>query len=357
MRIALVCPYDLDMPGGVQTQCRTIATALAGRAHEVLLVGAGRARERVGPYRTRTVGISVAIAANGSRAPVALTPDAAVRTIQVLRGFAPDVVHLHEPFAPLIGPATLLGARAPIVGTFHRAGAGRGFRLAGALLRPLGARIDRATAVSASAAATARAFLGEGHAFETIPNALDVAAWRAPPPTQERSGLVFVGRHEERKGLAVLLEALAQLDCDVPLRVVGDGPQTNALRARARGDGRIVFLGTLDESGVRAELRRAAIYVAPSLGGESFGVVLLEAMAAGAAVVASDIAGYRAAAGDGACFVAPGVTAPLAGALEALLVSPERRAALVARGSARVASFDIAVVLPAYEALYQAVQR
>ncbi|HLI43719.1 MAG TPA: glycosyltransferase family 4 protein [Acidimicrobiales bacterium] len=374
MRVALVCGYDWAVPGGVQQQVGSIAGALARRGHEVTVVtpsgrppaGAGEAYEVVG------IGGTVGVRANGSVAPVAPSPGAMARAIQALRRADPDVVHVHEPLVP--GPplaAALAGPR-PIVATFHRAGADALYLAEGVALGPLVARRTAvATAVSTAAAATARRVLGRrlGELVE-IGNGVDLtrygeararrlAAGAAAGPYKDgsRPRVVFVGRHEPRKGAAVFVEAVRQLSLDLDAVVAGEGPETPALRRLAAGDERLRFVGAPDDAALAELVASCDVAVAPSLGGESFGMVLLEAMAAGTAVVASDIPGYRAAAAGAAVHVDPGDAAALAGALASVLADHRLRADLVERGRLRAEQLSIEVVADRYLECYEAARR
>ena len=334
MRIGLVSPYSLSVPGGVQGQVLGLARALRAQGHEAQVLGPcdGPPPE---PGVT-PLGNSVPLAANGSVAPIAPDLPCALRTIRALRDEGFDVVHLHEPLVP--GPcmtsATI--ADAPLVGTFHAAGTSASYRWGARPLRWLAGRLDVRCAVSERAAALAREHLGGS--YDLLFNGIEVEhfAKAAPWPT-EGPTVLFVGRHEERKGLAVLLEALASLPPTVHLWVAGRGPETERLQSATAGDVRVAWLGRIDDEERARRLRGADVVCAPSLHGESFGVVLLEAMAAGTPVVASDLAGYRnVARGDReALLVPPGDPRALATALQRVLDDASCAAELVAAGTAR----------------------
>jgi len=340
VRIGLVCPYSLTLPGGVQGQVLGLARALRALGHPTRVLGPSD-----GPppeVGITPVGTSMALAANGSLAPIAPAPATTRRTLAAVAREAFDVVHLHEPLVP--GPclATLVVADLPLVGTFHAAGVSAAYRWAG---RPLGwaaGRLSRRCAVSEAAAALAGRHLG-GH-YDVLPNGVDVAhfAGAEPWPTDGPT-VLFLGRHEPRKGLAVLVEALPRLAAAVRVWVAGDGPETARLRAATAGDPRVQWLGRIDDGERASRLRSAHVLCAPSLHGESFGVVLLEAMAAGAAVVASDLTGYAAVARPGreGLLVPPGDATALAVAITSVLEEPERAAALVAGGRARAEELSL----------------
>lgn len=316
MRVALVCPYSLTRPGGVQGQVLGLARALDTAGHDVLVVAPDDARppglERApdGPSRY-AAGSSTRVQANGSVAPVALDPRAAWRARRAVAGFGAEVVHLHEPFAPAVGYGVLLEHALPSVGTYHRAGEGRGYRLAAPLARWADARLDVRCAVSEAAASTVAAVVGR-RPVEVLFNGVEVDRFAgAAPVPSDAPAILFLGRHERRKGLEVLLEAYRRAEwpegvAHPVLWVAGDGPETAGLRRRFAGVSGVEWLGVLPDAEVPGRLAGASVLCAPALGGESFGMVLLEAMAAGCAVVASDIPGYRAAAGGHAALVPPG---------------------------------------------------
>lgn len=325
MRVALVCPYSLSRPGGVQGQVLGLARALHAAGHDVLVVAPddtrppGLERSSDGPSRF-TAGPSTGVQANGSVAPVALDPRAAWRARRAVARYGAEVVHLHEPFAPAVGYGVLVEHALPSVGTYHRAGEGRGYRLAAPLARWADGRLDVRCAVSDAAAATVAAVVGR-RPVEVLFNGVEVDRFGgAAPVPSEAPAILFLGRHERRKGLEVLLEAFRRARwpegmAHPVLWVAGDGPETAGLRRRFAGVPGVEWLGVLPDAQVPGRLAGASVLCAPALGGESFGMVLLEAMAAGCAVVASDIPGYRAAAGGHAALVAPGEPEALAVAL------------------------------------------
>lgn len=363
MRVALVCPYSISLPGGVQGQVLGLAAALERRGCAVALVapwdppedGASLHVEVAPRVQLIAAGTSLRVPVNGSRAPVALGPLSTWRAVRALTSWRPDVVHVHEPFVPGAALAALVARPAPVIGTFHRSGSGVLYRAARPLARAAFALLDDAVAVSGAARATLEEVLGGvPPRCDVVANGVDLERFEhaAPWPT-EGPTLVFTGRHERRKGLAVLLEAFAALPGDVRLWVVSSGPETASLRSRFAADRRVEWCGRLSDAELARRLAGADLCVAPSLGGESFGVVLLEAMAAGTAVVASDIEGYRLAAGDAARLVPPGDSAALAGALRHLLGDTPARAALVAAGRARAAECSLGQVAQRYAARYE----
>ena len=341
MRIGLVCPYSLTVPGGVQAQVLGLARTLRAHGERVRVLAPCD-----GPPPDAGVtplGNSVPTATNGSVAPLAPDPSAQLRTIRALRDEAFDVLHLHEPLAPGPTMTSLLFRNAPIVGTFHRAGDSAAYTLARPGVRWLAKRLDLKVAVSKDARATAIKALGPGD-YELLFNGIEVERFaKATPYPTEGPTILFVGRHEERKGLAVLLDALAHLPAEVRVWVGGTGPQTDELRARHGGDPRIEWLGRLTDADVAARMRGADVFCAPSLHGESFGVVLLEAMAAGAVVVASRLAGYTNVATDGvdALLTQPGDAEALASTLRKALGDEALRAELTATAERRAQEFSM----------------
>ncbi|MGO9583786.1 MAG: glycosyltransferase family 4 protein [Acidimicrobiales bacterium] len=362
MRIALVCPYSCTVPGGVQTQVLALARALRSRGDEVAVLAPAETARMAGRLDEAAldgavfikVGTGTPVSVNGSRAPVSPWPATMSRTLAALRSCAPQVVHVHEPFVP--GPtlaAVLTGPR-PIVATFHRSGVDLAYRVYGHLVGPFSRRLDAAFAVSEEAASTARACLGRlPGPIRIVPNGVEVRRFASTDPWPSSGPtVVFIGRHERRKGLEVLLEAFALLPASTHLWVLGDGPETGRLRARFGSDPRMEWPGPVDDDERARRLAGADVLVAPSLGGESFGMVLLEAMAAGTAVVASDLPGYRLAAAGAARLVPAGDRTALAEAVAGLLGDDAEREALCRRGRARAGECDKGAVADSYRDVY-----
>jgi phosphatidyl-myo-inositol alpha-mannosyltransferase len=329
LRIALVCPYSLSRPGGVQGQVLGLARSLGARGQAVTVFapvdGTGVTPDGAEVVAT---GSSVSLPANGAVAPVTLSLRAVARGVRAIRAGGFQVVHVHEPFTPGLPYGLLVGRHLPpLVATFHRSGGSPFYTMLRPVTRRLAERLAVRCAVSEAARATASAALGGR--YEVLFNGVEMDRFNGvePWPT-DRPTVLFLGRHEPRKGLQVLLQAFDRLDrwgsddqggsdpSPPPvLWIAGDGPQTASLRRDHPESSSIRWLGVLSEQEKIRRLTGADVLCAPSLGGESFGMVLVEAMAARTMVVASDIDGYRDAAGGHAVLVPPGDARSLAGAL------------------------------------------
>jgi phosphatidylinositol alpha-mannosyltransferase len=300
-----------------------------------------------------SVGPSVEWESNGSIAPIAASSTATKRTIAALRDVRPDVVHLHEPAVPGPSLSSLMGCDLPMVGTFHSSGDVLPAEWMKPPLKGLMQRLAVAVAVSDAAAETADECYGVDDA-RVLWNGIDVERFAHVEPVRSPvPAVLFVGRHEDRKGLGVLLDAWTGLDRDAVLWVIGSGPQSHELRARRTP--RVEWLGTVPDRELAGRLRGATVFCAPSTHGESFGIVLLEAMAARTAVVASAIDGYSNVARPRreAVLVPPGDADALCGALREVLDDAALRARLVEAGSARAASFSMRRLAEAYVELYE----
>lgn len=357
----MVCPYSLTVPGGVQGQVLGLARAMRERGHLVRVLAPC---DGPPPDPGVTVlGTSIQNPTNGSVAPIAPDPKVQMRTIRALWDERFDVVHVHEPLVP--GPAvtSVLMKTAPLVGTFHAAGDPSDYEAFAGLARRFASRLDVKVAVSREALALARRAIPDP--WTVLFNGVDVDAFAgAEPwpcdPAVDLPAILFLGRHEERKGLRVLLDAVGAMVHPVRVWVAGEGPETAELQARHAHDPRIEWIGRISDAERNRRLAAATAFCAPSLGGESFGIVLLEALAAGAPVVASAIDGYSAVVGplggDGAAglLFPPGDHRALAAELDSVVGGGIRRDALVAAGRARAEHFSLDRLAGAYEQIYEA---
>lgn len=351
MRIGMLCPYSLTQPGGVQMQVLGLARSLRRLGHDVRVLGpcdGPPPDEGITP-----LGASLALAANGSVAPIAPDISAQLRTIRAIRDERFDVLHVHEPLAPGPTQTALMVKGAPVLGTFHAAGDSASYRYLRPVVRWLASRLDHRCAVSDDALALAQRYLGG--TYTPVFNGIDVDRYAdAEPWPTDAPTIFFVGRHEPRKGLDVLLAAMAWLPADTRLWVASDGPDTAALQRRHAGDERIEWLGRISDTEKHRRTRGADVFCAPALRGESFGIVLLEGMAAGTPVAASDIDGYRHVAGDGryARLSPPGDAEALAKSLAELLAGGPAVDALVEAGCQRADEFSMARLARLYAGLY-----
>ena len=354
LRVGMVSPYSLSVPGGVQMQAMGLARELRRLGHEVRVLGPCD-----GPPPATFVtplGNSLPTSTNGSVAPLAPDPACVLRTMRVLFEEQFDVLHLHEPFAPGPPMTSMLLHPAPVIATFHAAGDSPSYRYGSAPMKAAAKNIARRIAVSKDALALVQAAVpGE---YEVLYNGVELDEYRAAKPYPTTGPTIFFcGRHEERKGLEVLLSAMGTLGADVQLWIASNGPDTERLRSQTSADSRILWLGRLSDEEKIARLKGADVFCAPSLHGESFGVVLIEAMAAGTCIVASSLDGYRNVATDeiDSLLVPPGDVAALAKELGRALHDPALRARLVAAGDHRADDFSMAALAAAYLAMYQAV--
>ena len=356
VRVALVCPYAWDAPGGVQVQIRGLGERLRARGHEVLALAPSTVRPDE-PWVVRA-GPPLALPYGGTVAPISPWPGTRRRVRSALRVFGPHVVHVHEPFVPSTS-IFALGAGAPVVATFH-SGIDRAilYDAAGPLLRRMARGLAVRTAVSERAAAVARRRLGG--TYRLVPNGVDAARFAAAAPADLGPGtkLLFVGRLHPRKGFAIAVEAfetIAAARPDVRLVVAGEGAEASAVdRVPGNLRDRITMLGSVRNEELPPIHAACAVLVAPNTGGESFGVILVEAMAAGLPVVASDIPGFDEVVtrGTDGLLVPPRDAPALASAVELLLDDPALRARLADAGRRRSARADWPVVAGRFEDLY-----
>ena len=352
MRVGLVCPYSLDVAGGVQQQVLGLADVLRGRGHEVRVLAPGARRADL-PVHVTTTGGQVGVRWNGAVARVHLGAGVGRLTRDWLAAGDFDLLHVHEPVTPSVTWHAVRAARVPVVATAHTAQDHAHVLRWGAATasRRVRDNVDVWTAVSDDAAATLARYCGADPVL--LPNALQVDAFD-PPDVRRGEGplrVLFLGRLEEpRKGLAVALRAFATIARDRPdvvLDVAGPGDLEAVLdtmrpRLPAHVRRRVEALGPVDLPAKAALLAGADVVVAPQLGGESFGIVVAEAMAAGAAIVASDLPAFSRLLRDGECGVITprGDVDAWTGALRELLDAPDRRACLGKRARDEVQRLD-----------------
>ena len=288
MRIGMISPYSLTVPGGVQNQILGLARALRNKGVDVRILAPCD-----GPPPDTGItplGNSLPTATNGSIAPLAPDPSAQLRVIRALRDERFELLHVHEPLAPGPTLTAVVLKQSPIVATFHRAGPSKTYEFFNRQVRWAAKRIDVNCAVSEEAAATAREALGGN--YEVLFNGIELDRYVSTTRRENTRTIFFLGRHEPRKGLEVLIRAMQFLPDETRLWIASDGPDTSRLQKATEDDRRIEWLGRISEEEKVSRLQKASVFCAPSLGGESFGIVLLEAMASKTLVVASDIPGY-----------------------------------------------------------------
>jgi phosphatidylinositol alpha-mannosyltransferase len=361
LRIGICAPYDLARAGGVNSHIRAQARALRRLGHNVCVFGAASA-----PLPDNELPMSgcVSLIVRGTETGIGVDPRAWHRVGRLLRRERFDVLHVHEPLMPLVPWCATWQSQAPVVATFHthREGGHPFYPLSRRLLNPLMRRVASRVAVSTAARQTvARYFPGE---YAIVPNGIDAdhfaqRAARPPQMTPDRLHVLYVGRLEPRKGVDHLIDAVGLVARDVPrvrLAIVGNGPDRDALGQRAR-HARIdvLFTGSVTDEQLPAFYQAADVVCAPATGGESFGIVLLEAMAAGRPVVASAIEGYARLVGDAECgarMVPAGNPAALARELVALLADRPLGNRLGELGVRFAAAFDWRVIARQLEHIY-----
>jgi phosphatidylinositol alpha-mannosyltransferase len=362
LRVGIVCPYSLDVPGGVQAHVVGLAAALERLGHTVSVLAPAADGTPVPGFVT-PAGRALGVPYNGSVARVTFGPLTYARVRRWLAAHTFDVLHLHEPTTVSVSVLALLAAEGPIVATFHTSmERSRTLAAFGGVLRPLMEKVTARIAVSPHARRVQVEHLG-GDAVE-IPNGVDVDAFADGPPLPgyPRAGTVgFLGRFDEpRKGMPVLLDALRRLAParpDLRLLVAGSGDAAGLHRLAGPLAGRLDVLGPVDEATKAAMLRSVDVFCAPHTGGESFGIVLTEALAAGAPALAADLDAFRAVLGEGApagVLFPRGDAAALATRLGDLLDDPARRAELAVAGQERARDFAWPTVASAVLRVYRA---
>lgn len=359
----MVCPYSFDVPGGVQAHVVDLAEVLIGRGHEVSVLAPASETTPL-PDFVVSAGRAVAIPYNGSVARLSFGPVSYARVRRWINDNDFDVLHIHEPNAPSLSMLALKVAEGPIVATFHTSTT-KSLVLSTfqGVLQPYLEKISGRIAVSELARRWQVTSLG-ADAVE-IPNGVDVPFFRHAPllPGYPRAGrtVLFLGRYDEpRKGMEILLGALPALVArhpDIEILVVGRGDEDRLRKEAGRYFRHLRLLGQVDDDEKASAMRSADVYCAPNLGGESFGIVLVEAMAAGTAVVASQLDAFRRVLRDGQA----GVLVPVADAdalargLLEVLDDDDRRKTLVDFGSTVVEAYDWPVVADQILRVYETV--
>lgn len=363
MKIGMVCPYSFDVPGGVQAHVVELAEVFIERGHKVSVLAPASDGTEL-PDFVVSAGRAVAIPYNGSVARLTFGPVSYARTRRWIAENDFDVLHIHEPNAPSLSMLAMKIAEGPIVATFHTSTT-KSLVLSTfqGVLQPYLEKISGRIAVSELARRWQVESLGSD-AVE-IPNGVDVPAFATaePLPGYPRPGktVLFLGRYDEpRKGMAVLLGALPALVekyPDLEVLVVGRGDEEKLLKEAGRHARHLRLLGQVSDEEKASALRSVDVYCAPNLGGESFGIVLVEAMAAGAPVVASELDAFRRVLRDGTAglLVPIGDSAALAKAIDTVLGDEDRRRALTDVASAVVAEYDWPVVAEQILRVYETV--
>ena len=367
MKIGLVTPYIYPLPGGVNDHVHYLYQELRERGHTVRIVTASHGLQPSQDGDVIRIGKGISVPSNGSMGNITVSPrfNSQVRTLLDAERF--DLLHFHEPFVPFLSLVLLDQSRSVNVATFHAyAGWSLAYQFGRRVLGHYGRRLHGRIAVSAAARHFAdRYFPGD---YKVIPNGVDISRFEAAEPIERwRDGIrniFFVGRLENRKGVMDLLKAyrlLRKAGCECRLLLAGAGPLEKQVRRYllTRRTGGVELLGRISETEKTRLFATADVFVAPATGRESFGIVLLEAMAAGKPIVASDIHGYRSVVrrGEQGLLVPPQNPRALAGALARLLSDDALRERMGASGRERVRQFSWENVTAKVEAYYEFVIR
>jgi phosphatidyl-myo-inositol alpha-mannosyltransferase len=363
VKIGLVTPYIYPLPGGVNEHVHYLYDGLRERGHEVRIISSTHGLQRASEGDVIRLGRGFSVPTNGSMGTITVSPRYLSQIAALLERERFDLLHFHEPFVPLLSPFLLRESRSVNVGTFHAyAGWSPAYELGSNFMGRLAARLHGRIAVSAAARHFIdRYFPGD---YKVIPNGVDLTRYESVEPIEQwRDGtanLLFVGRFEQRKGLLVLLQAFRSLrrsGRDCRLLVVGRGPQEREVRryVATRGLKGVHLLGRVSDVEKAQLFATADVYVSPATGQESFGIVLLEAMAAGTCVLASDIPGYRNVAqhDETGWMVPPDDAEALRAGLRRLLDADDLRERLVEAGTARVVDFSLHRLAERYVEVYE----
>ncbi len=362
MKIGLVTPYVYPLPGGVNEHVRFLYENLRLRGHDVRIITSSHGLQRSSEGDVIRIGKGFSVPSNGSVGTITLSPRYVSQVQRVLERERFDLLHFHEPFVPLLALFTLRESRSVNVATFHAyAGFSPAMEFGKRTLGSYSARLHGRIAVSAAARHFVdRFFPGD---YKVIPNGVNLGRYhRAVPIARWQDGtpnVLFVGRLEDRKGLPYLLKAYRLLRKDgtsCRLLVVGSGPQEREARryVMTRRLQNVEFLGRVSDAEKAQLFKTADVFVSPATGRESFGIVLLEAMASGAPIVCSDIHGYKGVVQRGrqAVLVPPRDARSLAAGIKELLADPDLRKRMGAAGLERAEQFGWENVTGRVEAYY-----
>jgi phosphatidylinositol alpha-mannosyltransferase len=365
MRIGIVCPYSWDIPGGVSAHVADLAEALIRMGHHVSVLAPAEFDELLPDYVVST-GKPRAVKYNGSVARLSFGPIAARKVSKWIEEGEFDVLHVHEPLAPSLSVLACWAAKGPIVATWHSSmDKSRMMLTLSKLAQTAMEKVSARIAVSEAARTTLIKHVG-GDAV-VIPNGVDISTFTNAKPMFGWPGanqsIVFLGRGDEpRKGLSVLVEAYPEIRRQHPnvrLLIAGPGEPADTLKKLSREDrASVTVLGMVAPQDKASVLASGTIYVAPNTGGESFGIVLLEAMASGTPVVASDLVAFQRVLDNGKA----GITFEnensddLARVVSELLSDPARCAELSAQGKLRAAEFDWSVVAEKIVDVYESIR-
>ena len=350
MKIGLVCPYIYPESGGVAQHVRFLYENLRLRGHDVRIITASHGPQRASEGDILRIGVGFSMPTNGSVGTLTFSPRYLGQVRDLLARERFDLLHFHEPFVPFLSLFLLRESRSVNIATFHAyAGFSPSYEIGSRVMRGHASRLHGRIAVSAAARHFIdRFFPGD---YKVIPNGVDVPRFAgAVPVARWQDGVpsvLFVGRLEPRKGVLDLLKAhriLRKTGSGNRLLIVGSGPQEREARryVATRGLQAVEFLGRVSDAEKAQLFRTVDVYASPATGGESFGIVLLEAMAAGAPIVASDIHGYKGVVRRGreGLLVPPHEPKELAKAIARLLADPALRAEMSAAGRLRAEAFS-----------------
>ncbi len=350
MKIGLVTPYIYPLPGGVNAQVQFLYENLVGRGHDVRIISSTHGPQKSTEGDIIRLGYGWSVPTNGSVGTLTVSHRYGELVQDMLEREAFDLLHFHEPFVPFLSLQLLRHSTSVNIATFHAySGWSPSYEFGKRMLKRFANRLHGRIAVSAAARHfIERYFPGD---YKVIPNGVDLKAFRGVPPFARwhdgTPNILYVGRFESRKGLTYLLKAYRTLrreGIDCRLLVAGTGPQEREVRRyiATRRLGGIELLGRISEADKIRAFATADIFCSPATGSESFGIVLLEAMASGTAIVCSDIHGYKGVVrrGEQALLVPPKDPAALADALGALLRNPELRERMGESGRERAVQFS-----------------